>query len=301
MHDQQKSDSSQPVRPILTQSVFDTKRRRRVRARRFWRSVSRLIGLLLLVGGTALASSYFTAQYFFITAQNEQTNTEQVETVAVNDAVAVVDQISESVVSVVTERTGFGIFGQPVVSTGAGSGVILTDDGYILTNNHVIDGADTVGVVTNDDREFEARVIATEPDADLALLKAIDATGMTAARIGDSSVVRPGQDVFAIGNALGRYPNSVTKGIISGLGRPIVASGLRGDLQSFEDLIQTDAAINQGNSGGPLVNATGEVIGINTAVAGQAQNIGFSVPINRALELIEQIPEVTTENQQEES
>mgnify|MGYP000367322836 CR=1 FL=1 len=300
MHNEHQPDSSQPVRPVLTQSVSDNKQRRRVRARRFWRGISRLFGLVLLVIGTALASSYFTAQYF-ITTQNKQTSTPQVETVVVSDAVAVVDQISESVVSVVVERTGFGIFGQPVVSTGAGSGVILTSDGYILTNNHVIEGADTVGIVTNDDQEFEATVIATEPEADLALLKATDATGMTAARIGDSNAVRPGQDVFAIGNALGRYPNSVTKGIISGLGRPIVASGLRGDLQSFEDLIQTDTAINQGNSGGPLVNVTGEVIGINTAVAGQAQNIGFSVPINRAMELIDQIPEATTENQQEES
>jgi len=300
MHNEHQPDSSQPVRPVLTQSVSDNKQRRRVRARRFWRGISRLFGLVLLVIGTALASSYFTAQYF-ITTQNKQTSTPQVETVVVSDAVAVVDQISESVVSVVVERTGFGIFGQPVVSTGAGSGVILTSDGYILTTNHVIEGADTVGIVTNDDQEFEATVIATEPEADLALLKATDATGMTAARIGDSNAVRPGQDVFAIGNALGRYPNSVTKGIISGLGRPIVASGLRGDLQSFEDLIQTDTAINQGNSGGPLVNVTGEVIGINTAVAGQAQNIGFSVPINRAMELIDQIPEATTENQQEES
>ena len=300
MHNEHQPDSSQPVRPVLTQSVSDNKQRRRVRARRFWRGISRLFGLVLLVIGTALASSYFTAQYF-ITTQNKQTSTPQVETVVVSDAVAVVDQISESVVSVVVERTGFGIFGQPVVSTGAGSGVILTSDGYILTNNHVIEGADTVGIVTNDDQEFEATVIAAEPEADLALLKATDATGMMAARIGDSNAVRPGQDVFAIGNALGRYPNSVTKGIISGLGRPIVASGLRGDLQSFEDLIQTDTAINQGNSGGPLVNVTGEVIGINTAVAGQAQNIGFSVPINRAMELIDQIPEATTENQQEES
>lgn len=300
MHHLEEPDSTQPVQPLQTQQMpADTKQRRRARARHFWRGFARFVGLLLLVGGTALASSYFTAQYFL--SQTEQAEVERAQVAELSNAVAVVDAVSDSVVSVATERIGIGFFGQQVLSRGAGSGVILTIDGYILTNNHVIEGADSLSIVTNDDQEFAAVVIATEPEADLALLKAEDAEGLTAAILGDSATIRPGQDVFAIGNALGQFPNSVTKGIISGVGRPIVASGLRGNLQSFEDLIQTDAAINQGNSGGPLVNATGQVIGINTAVAGQAQNIGFSVPINRAMGLIDQIPQNNLGNQQEES
>ena len=207
----------------------------------------------------------------------------------VSQGVAVVEKVADSVVSITTETAQYDWFGRQAISSGAGSGVIISEDGYILTNNHVIDGADSVYVTTTDDKEYEANVVATEPDADLALLKVANVTSLRAAELGDANDLRVGQDVYAIGNALGQYPNSVTKGIISGLGRPItaVSSGLRGNLQEFEDLIQTDAAINSGNSGGPLVNADGKVIGINTAVAGQAQNIGFSVPINRAQDLIQ--------------
>ncbi len=207
----------------------------------------------------------------------------------VSQGVAVVEKVADSVVSITTETAQYDWFGRQAISSGAGSGVIISEDGYILTNNHVIDGADSVYVTTTDDKEYEANVVATEPDADLALLKVANVTSLRAAELGDANDLQVGQDVYAIGNALGQYPNSVTKGIISGLGRPItaVSSGLRGNLQEFEDLIQTDAAINSGNSGGPLVNADGKVIGINTAVAGQAQNIGFSVPINRAQDLIQ--------------
>ena len=207
----------------------------------------------------------------------------------VSQGVAVVEKAADSVVSITTETAQYDWFGRQAISSGAGSGVIISEDGYILTNNHVIDGADSVYVTTTDDKEYEANVVATEPDADLALLKVANVTSLRAAELGDANDLQVGQDVYAIGNALGQYPNSVTKGIISGLGRPItaVSSGLRGNLQEFEDLIQTDAAINSGNSGGPLVNADGKVIGINTAVAGQAQNIGFSVPINRAQDLIQ--------------
>lgn len=208
----------------------------------------------------------------------------------VSQGVAVVEKVADSVVSITTETAQYDWFGRQAISSGAGSGVIISADGYILTNNHVIDGADSVYVTTTDDEEYEAMVVATEPDADLALLKVRNATSLRAAELGNANDLQVGQDVYAIGNALGQYPNSVTKGIVSGLGRPItaVSSGLRGNLQEFEDLIQTDAAINSGNSGGPLVNADGQVIGINTAVAGQAQNIGFSVPINRAQDLIQQ-------------
>jgi serine protease Do len=146
-------------------------------------------------------------------------------------------------------------------------------------------------VTTRDDKELTAKVIATDESKDLALIKIKSYTKLIAAKIGDSDSVKVGEGVIAVGNVLGRYRNSVTKGIVSGLGRPIItgSSGLYGNLQELDDLIQTDAAINSGNSGGPLVNMKGEVIGINTAIDGTAQNIGFSVPINHAKGLVKSI------------
>lgn len=206
----------------------------------------------------------------------------------VSQGVGVVEKVADSVVSITTESERYDWFGRRAVSSGAGSGFIITKDGYILTNNHVVEGADVVLVVMTDDEEYQARVIATDAQADLALIKINEGNDFKPVELGDSNAAKVGEEVYAIGNALGQYPNSVTKGIISGLGRPItaVSGGLRGSLQEFEDLIQTDAAINSGNSGGPLVNAEGKVIGINTAVAGEAQNVGFSVPIDRANELV---------------
>lgn len=207
----------------------------------------------------------------------------------VSQGVGVVEKVADSVVSITTESSRYDWFGRRAVSSGAGSGFLISRDGYILTNNHVISGADTVLIATTDNNEYQARVVATDANADLALLKVNqDKNDFKPVELGNSQEVKVGEEVYAIGNALGQYPNSVTKGIISGLGRPITAgsSGLRGGLQEFEDLIQTDAAINSGNSGGPLLNAKGQVIGINTAVAGQAQNIGFSVPINRTEALV---------------
>lgn len=226
--------------------------------------------------------------------RSDLTNWGDVSTIQISDqpvsqGVAVVEKVADSVVSINTETTQYDWFGRAATAEGAGSGVIISADGYVLTNNHVIDGADTVSVTTREGEEYSARVIGTDADADLALIKVAGVTNLLPAELGESSELQVGEDVYAVGNALGQYPNSVTKGIISGLGRPItaVSSGLRGNLQEFENLIQTDAAINSGNSGGPLVDGDGRVIGINTAVAGSAQNIGFSVPIERAQELID--------------
>lgn len=245
-------------------------------------------GLIALVMTTSGVTAGMTAYLL----RSERTATEQAESALTSDmeGVAVVEKVSDSVVSITTQTVGLDWFGRQVRAEGAGSGFILTEAGYILTNNHVVEGAQTVVIVTSEDESYQASVVATEPAADLALLKAEADVPLTPVTLGDSDSLRVGEEVYAIGNALGQYPNSVTQGIVSGLGRPITASGgsgLRGDLQEFEDLIQTDAAINSGNSGGPLVNGSGDVIGINTAVAGQAQNIGFSVPINRAQALIE--------------
>ena len=177
-------------------------------------------------------------------------------------------------------------FRAPRKQQAAGSGVIMTSDGYILTNHHVVDSATKVHVVLADKREFDAKVVGTDADADIAVIK-VDATGLPAVTIGDSSKVEVGDVALAIGNpfALGQ---TVTMGIISALGR----TGL--GIERYENFIQTDAAVNPGNSGGALVNTRGELIGINTAIlsdSGGNQGIGFAIPSNMARSLMNQIKE----------
>jgi serine protease Do len=168
---------------------------------------------------------------------------------------------------------------------GIGSGLIVRPDGYILTNNHVVGNADTITVSLNDKRKFKGTVVGRDKVTDLALVK-IDATLLRAARLGSSKNLEPGDFVIAIGSPLG-YDHSVTLGIISALGRSIDIqnNGYEKNVQ----LIQTDAAINPGNSGGPLLNIHGEVIGINQAIRGDAQNIGFAIPIDLAKEISDQL------------
>lgn len=168
----------------------------------------------------------------------------------------------------------------------AGSGVIMTSDGYILTNSHVVDGATKVHVVLADRREFDATVVGKDADGDIALIK-VDATGLPAVTIGDSSKVEVGEIALAIGNPFG-LGQTVTMGIVSALGR----TGL--GIERDENFIQTDAAVNPGNSGGALVNTRGELIGINTAIlseSGGNQGIGFAIPSNAARSLMNQIKE----------
>jgi len=171
---------------------------------------------------------------------------------------------------------------------GGGSGFIISSDGLILTNKHVVlDEKADYTVLTNDGKKYTAKVLAKDPVQDLAVLK-IEGSNFPFVKLGDSSKLQIGQTVIAIGNALGEFRNTVSVGVISGLGRTITASG-GGMVETIEDVIQTDAAINQGNSGGPLLNLKGEVIGINTAMASGAQNIGFAIPINKAKKDIEQV------------
>ncbi len=164
---------------------------------------------------------------------------------------------------------------------GAGSGFIIDADGSILTNHHVIDGADRIIVKFSDGRSERARVVGTDPDTDIALIKVDDLHGLPVAPLGDSSLLRMGEWVCAIGNPLG-YEHTVTVGVVSYLGRKLFDA-------SLDNYIQTDAAINFGNSGGPLINARGEVIGINAAVSSRASNIGFAVPINGASAILPQL------------
>lgn len=194
---------------------------------------------------------------------------------------SVSDKVSPSVVSIITNTTTRTYFGA-VPSQAAGTGIIVSSDGYILTNKHVVNSARSVQVITVDGVTYEdVAVVGTDPLNDVAYLKIKDGKDLPAATLGDSNTVRVGQSVVAIGNALGQYQNTVTSGIISGTGRPIQAGDESGNqVETLTDLLQTDAAINSGNSGGPLLNMAGQVIGINTAVAQDAQGIGFAIPIN---------------------
>ncbi len=170
-----------------------------------------------------------------------------------------------------------------------GTGFVVSEDGLVVTNKHVVSVANaSYKVITKDGQEYEATQISRDPSNDIAIIK-IDASGLKPAPLGDSSNLKVGQFVVAIGTALGEFRHTVTTGVISGLGRGITAgSSFEGYVERLDDVIQTDAAINPGNSGGPLVNSAGQVIGINVAVAQGAQNIGFSIPINVVKEALSQ-------------
>jgi S1-C subfamily serine protease len=208
-------------------------------------------------------------------------------TVETADLSSIVGSARESVVTITADgmtTNRFSPFGVP--TTGIGSGIIISSDGYILTNRHVTENASTLSVELYDGETFPATLIQQSDTNDLALIK-IDATGLRAAPIGDSSKAQVGATVLAIGSPLGTYTETVTKGILSGTGRSItVQDEVTGRPTQLTDLLQTDAAINPGNSGGPLLDAAGNVIGVNTAVDASAQGLGFAIPINDASSLI---------------
>ena len=171
---------------------------------------------------------------------------------------------------------------------GGGTGFVINQQsGLILTNRHVVTDTEAeYTVLTNEGQRYEATVVARDAVNDMALVQIQD-KNLPAVRLGDSDSVQIGQTVIAIGNALGEYRNTVTKGVISGIGRNVVAGDNRGSSEQLEGVFQTDAAINPGNSGGPLVNLQGEVIGINTAINSQGQLIGFAIPANEAKRMID--------------
>ena len=183
----------------------------------------------------------------------------------------------------------FGYRQEPQIARGFGSGVILTGDGYIVTNNHVIEGAQKIGVVLNDNREFEARLVGSDPSTDLAVIK-IEAENLPWLRYGDSDALRLGEWVLAVGNPF-NLTSTVTAGIISAKARNI---GINESEYSIESFIQTDAAVNPGNSGGALVNQKGELVGINTAIAsrtGSFAGYSFAVPITIVKKVVEDLKE----------
>ncbi len=210
--------------------------------------------------------------------------TNKSQTINVQESSAVIDtakKVSPSVVSITANGpVQTNIFsGTTSTAKVAGSGFIVTSDGLIATNKHVTSGNSGFKVITNDGKTYDATVAATDPVTDLALLK-ISAHGLPVVDFGNSDQVQVGQWVIAIGNALGQYQNTVTAGVISGLNRQASPSDGAGKTESLDNLIQTDTAINPGNSGGPLVTLSGQVIGVNTAIASDAQNLGFVIPSN---------------------
>lgn len=249
------------------------------------------IGIVALLCGLlgGLVGAYGFVHYL---ASSIPTDRKQL---VVQESSAVVDvakKVSPSVVSITSKTITRGYFGTAQEAEGAGTGVIVTSDGLILTNRHVVsDTTANYTVVTNDGKSYPATVVSRDTLNDIAFVR-ISASNLPAAELGDSGAVQVGQKVVAIGNALGQFQNTVTEGIISGVSRGITAgdgsnSGAAGSSEQLQNLFQTDAAINPGNSGGPLVNLDNQVIGINTAVAGEgSQNIGFAIPINDAKPLI---------------
>lgn len=219
--------------------------------------------------------------------------------------IEVVEKVSPSVVTVNIQKEQttinpfdlqFGPFGFSLpqieekteeIDQSIGTGFIISEDGLIVTNKHVI--ADTKAsykVITKDDKTYEIKKIYRDPSNDLAILK-IEASGLQPVEMGDSDKLKVGQFAIAIGTALGEFRNTVTTGVISGLGRGIIAGSVFEGAERLDNVIQTDAAINPGNSGGPLLNSSGQVIGVNTAMAASGQNIGFAIPINVIKEAID--------------
>ncbi len=226
-------------------------------------------------------------------------------------AVQVVENASNAVVSILVtqdiseyyNRTGpllpfedFFFFGDPDFFTpggrsqiSGGTGFVITADGMIVTNRHVVSRENAeYTVVANDGTRYEAKVLARDTLNDIAIIK-IEADNLPVLDLGDSDYLKIGQTVIAIGNSLGEFKNTVTKGVVSGINRRVVASSGRGSSEVIEEAIQTDAAINPGNSGGPLLDLFGKVVGVNTAVSREGQLIGFAIPINQVKNVIESV------------
>lgn len=271
------------------------------------RIVGHITALLTLVV-LCVASGFSGAWLQDRAAEHDTTGNLRAERRVINSQSQLISHIARtvgpSVVSVNVaissggEDLGFFGFSAPRTAQAAGTGIIISDDGLIITNRHVVPAGTTrVSVTLSDGTELKnVSVLGRTSDndtLDVAFLKINDKKDhkLSPATVGNSSLVQVGDSVVAIGNALGQFQNTVTSGIISGYGRSVQAgdSSGEGDVENLDDLFQTDAAINEGNSGGPLVNLDGQVIGINTAIAGGAQNIGFAIPINDVRGLIDQV------------
>jgi serine protease Do len=279
----------------------------------FWKKATTSLSLVLLGGGMALGGNYLihSPQSLAQNTDNPTTTRELPNSQPEPNAIAipqnyvsnVVNKVGPSVVRIDASRTvsaNPAMFDDPVfrqffgsqmpnipneqIQRGMGSGFIVSSDGLILTNAHVVDGSDSVEVTLKDGRTFAGKVMGNDPLTDLAVIK-IDVQNLPAVTFADSDLLQPGEWAIAIGNPLG-LDNTVTTGIVSATGRSSAQVGVADKRVSF---VQTDAAINPGNSGGPLLNARGEVIGVNTAIIQNAQGIGFAIPVNTARNIAEQL------------
>lgn len=294
------------------QTQQPTKQERRTRGRGvFLACIVIIISLVAgsIGGGAAVVLSLKNSKVQkFLNINQSHSESQKVVLAEESAVIDVVKKASPAVVSIVISKTvssrstnpffmdpfnffgmgGMGNEGQSNPSTdgriqevGAGSGFLVTKDGYILTNKHVVaDEQATYKILLNDGRSFDGKVVARDSFNDIAIVK-IDIQDAPILELANSADLQVGQRVIAIGNSLGQYHNTVTTGIISGIGRSITAGGQEGSEQ-LEGVIQTDAAINPGNSGGPLLNALGQVVGINTAVDQQGQLVGFAIPSSDA-------------------
>ncbi|MDD3046094.1 MAG: trypsin-like peptidase domain-containing protein [Candidatus Pacebacteria bacterium] len=236
---------------------------------------------------------------------NEETSS--IENICISEEgliISVTEESMPSVVSIIIEKTAGSIYETDLFSVipyygdqnsleqvGAGTGFFVSADGLIITNKHVVADENAVySILTNDGEKYTVDILSKNPVQDVAILKIKNEESkfFKPLNLGDSSTIKLGQTAIAIGNVLGEFQNTLSVGVISGLERTVVAQG-NGMVEKLEDIIQTDAAINQGNSGGPLLNSKGEVVGINTAVSLQGESIGFAIPINVAKRDLEQI------------
>ena len=245
------------------------------------------VGIILLSGVVGFGAGY-AGSHLSNTANvtiQQQTNKSTSGTVQVSDVSDIVEKCKDSVVEITTESVSSGnsIFGQ-YVSQGAGSGVIISKDGYIVTNNHVVSGATSLKVTTTDGTEHDASVVGKDSQTDLAVIK-VDANNLQAATLGDSDILQVGDPAIAIGNPLGELGGTVTTGIISATDRQITID------DETMTLLQTDAAINPGNSGGGLFNADGNLIGIVNAKESSTgiEGLGFAIPITPAQDIITEL------------
>lgn len=245
------------------------------------------VGIILLSGIVGFGAGY-TGSHLSNNANvtiQQQTNKSNSGTVQVSDVSDIVEKCKDSVVEITTESVSSGnsIFGQ-YVSQGAGSGVIISKDGYIVTNNHVVSGATSLKVTTTDGTEYDASVVGKDSQTDLAVIK-VDANNLQAATLGDSDILQVGDPAIAIGNPLGELGGTVTTGIISATDRQITID------DETMTLLQTDAAINPGNSGGGLFNADGNLIGIVNAKESSTgiEGLGFAIPITPAQDIITEL------------
>lgn len=300
MEEKKSASTDKPVSNVATSSVpahsestkrIDTPRRSKTP---FIIGAVVVLGLISGFGGAVLQDALDESNSGVSVLKTSREDGNTAITPGEESIAAVAKSVSPSVVSIVTSTTQSSRFyGQTYSQEGAGTGMIVSSDGYIMTNKHVVEGADSVTVVLTDGKQYtNVEVLGADPLNDVAFLKIKNASNLPAITLGDSKTIRIGQSVVAIGNALGQYQNSVTSGIISGTGRPVTASSdgtAQGESENLTDLLQTDAAINSGNSGGPLLNLKGQVIGINTAIAADAQSIGFAIPISATKGLLNHV------------